>query len=299
MAQQNMDLLFINGERRMRQRIQLNFIVLFSVLFVTSAPAAKSLDAVLAAQPGKVQARYSARHPQETVELFGITAGMTVIEAFPGGGWYTDILIPLLGPEGQLIGADYASDMYPKFNFYSDDYLAAKQTWATTWTESAVRRSGQDGARIGAFQFGSMTADVDGKVDAVLLIRALHNLARFENDGGYLSIALKEIYRALKPGGTIGVVQHVASEDASDEWANGSNGYLKKSRVLAIMKNVGFEFVAESEVNVNPADQPTDSDFVWRLPPALATSKDDATMRAKFEAIGESTRMTMLFRKPL
>lgn len=282
----------------MRQLLHTNVIVLFFALFVTSAHAAESLETVLAAQPGKVQARYSARHPKETLELFGIKPGMTVIEAFPGGGWYTDILLPLLGSKGQLIGADYAFDMYPKFNFYSDDYLAAKQTWATTWTESAVRRSGQDGARIGAFQFGSMTADVDGKVDAVLLIRALHNLARFENDGGYLSIALKEIFRALKPGGAVGVVQHLASEDASDEWANGSNGYLKKSRVRAIMQNAGFEFVAESEINVNPADQPTDSDFVWRLPPALATSKGDAKMRAKFEAIGESNRMTMLFRKP-
>jgi predicted methyltransferase len=283
----------------MRRLLQSFFIVLLAGLFAPSAAtAAESLDEILAAQPGKVQARYAARHPKETLELFGIKAGMTVVEAFPGGGWYTDILIPLLGADGQLIGADYAFDMYPKFNFYADDYLAAKRTWAKTWTESAVMRSGHNGARIGAFPFGSMTTDVDGKVDAVLLIRALHNLARFENDGGYLSIALKEIYRALKPGGAVGVVQHLAPEDASDEWANGSHGYLKKSFVLEIMKKAGFEFVAESEVNVNPADRPVEGDIVWRLPPALATSKDDAAMHAKFEAIGESTRMTILFRKP-
>jgi predicted methyltransferase len=143
-----------------------------------------------------------------------------------------------------------------------------------------------------------MTADVDGKVDAVLLIRALHNLARFENDGGYLSIALKEIYRALKPGGVVGVVQHSGPEGDADTWLDGSHGYLKKSTVLEFMEKAGYKFVAESEVNLNSADRRTEGDIVWRLPPSLVTSKEDPALRKKLESIGETTRMTLLFRKP-
>ena len=274
------------------------FFVLFLVLGVSVNTLSASLEAVLAAQPSKVQDRYTARHPRETLEFFGIKSGMTVIEGFPGGGWYSDILSPYLGPDGQLIGADYALDMYPKFKFYGDDYLAAKKTWAKTWTEERLARNGNRGARTGAFAFGSMTTDVDGKADAVLLIRALHNLARFENDGGYLSTALKEIYRALKPGGVVGVVQHIGPEDGADTWLDGSHGYLKKSTVLEFMEKAGYKFVAESEVNLNSADQRAEGDIVWRLPPSLVTSKEDPALRKKLESIGETTRMTLLFRKP-
>ncbi|MFT4563697.1 MAG: putative methyltransferase [Gammaproteobacteria bacterium] len=274
------------------------YLVAFVLLSITCSPThGDVLDDVLAAQSGQVQARYSSRHPKETLSLFGIEAGMTVIEAFPGGGWYTDILLPFLGPKGQLIGADYAFDMYPKFNFYGEDYLAAKKTWAKTWTESAMRRHGHLGAKIGAFPLGSMTADVDGKADAVLLIRALHNLARFENDGGYLSTALKEIHRALKPGGVVGVVQHIAPEEAPDSWADGSNGYLKKSFVVSTMNSAGFELVSDSDINLNPADKPQEGDIVWRLSPAFATSRNDENLRNQLREIGESTRMTLLFRK--
>jgi predicted methyltransferase len=271
-----------------------------AALLLTGASShahADALDDVLATQSIEVQARYEARHPKETLSLFGIEPGMIVIEAFPGGGWYTDILLPLIGPQGQLIGADYAFDMYPKFNFYAADYLAAKKTWAKTWTESAIGRHGYCGAKVGAFAFGSMTGDVDGKVDAVLLVRALHNLARFEDDGGYLSTALKEIHRALKPRGVVGIVQHIAPEEAPDSWADGSNGYLKKSFVVSTMISAGFELVSDSDVNMNPADQPQEGDIVWRLSPSFATSRNDENLRRKLSAIGESTRMTLLFRK--
>ena len=259
--------------------------------------ASKALQKVLDAQPTQVKARYGARHPAETLQFFRIKPGMTVIEALPGRGWYSQILIPYLGAEGQLIGADYAYDMFPKFGFFSEDFIAAKKTWSKDWTEKALTWHGADGAKIGAFAFGSMTADVDGKVDAVLLIRALHNLARFENDGGYLTTALAEIARAVKPGGYVGVVQHLAPDDAPDAWANGSNGYLKKSFVISKLEGVGLKLIAESDVNLNSADQPTTDDRVWRLPPSLATSRDNPELQKKYESIGESTRMTLLFQK--
>jgi len=263
-----------------------------------SAFAGSTLDSVLAAQPDAKKARYGARHPAETLAFFGIEPGMNVIEAFPGRGWYSAILLPLLGSDGHLTGVDYAFDMYPKFNFYSDAQIEEKKTWTTTWPAEAQSWRGKNGAEVSAFVFGSMPASLNGQVDAVLFIRALHNLARFEHDGGYLTTALAETRRALKPGGIIGVVQHVAAEDADDAWANGSNGYLKKSFVIEQLTAAGFEFVGASDVNLNPADQPTVDDFVWRLPPTLATSGDNPELAERYRAIGESTRMTLLFRKP-
>ena len=134
--------------------------------------------------------------------------------------------------------------------------------------------------------------------DAVLLIRALHNLARFEGDGGFLSAALTDVRDVLKPGGIVGVVQHEARPDMPDDWANGDNGYLKWDFVVGAMEAAGFEFVAASDLNENPLDQPTVDDKVWRLPPVMNTSRDDPALRAQMMSIGESNRMTLKFRKP-
>ena len=188
--------------------------------------------------------------------------------------------------------------MWPKSNFFDDTFLEAKKTWAITWTKDARIWSGDDGADVAAFVFGSMPEVMTGQADAVLFIRALHNLARFENDGGYLSTAMAVVFRVLKPGGIVGVVQHMAPESASDEWANGSRGYLKKGFVITRFEGAGFKYVGESDINANPADEPGEADVVWRLPPSFATSRNDPDLREKYRAIGESNRMTVLFRKP-
>lgn len=258
----------------------------------------KPLDEVLAAQPAEVQARYIYRHTKETLEFFGIKPGMTVVEGLPGGGWYSKILLPYLGADGTLVGADYAEDMYPRFGFFSQEDLDAKKTWVTDWTAEANGWRADDDAKITAFQFGSMPEEMKGTADAVFLVRALHNLARFENDGGYLTAALKDAYDALKPGGVAGVVQHKARDEMSDEWANGSHGYLKQSFVIERMEQAGFVFEASIDINNNPADQPGDADIVWRLPPSYATSRDNAELKTQMQAIGESNRMTLRFRKP-
>jgi len=259
--------------------------------------AAARLDAVLAAQPDEVKARYDARHPRETLGFFGIEPGMTVYEALPGGGWYSKILLDYLGADGKLVGVDYAYAMYPMFNFYDEAYLEAKKSWTTSWPAQALGWRDEDDAAVGAFLFGSMPDAMAGQADAVLLIRALHNLARFEDKGGYLTTALADIHRALKPGGVVGVVQHRAPEDADDAWADGSNGYLKQSFVVARFEAAGFDLVGESAVNRNPADQPGPTDYVWRLPPTLHLNADNEAKRADYVAIGESDRMTLLFRK--
>ena len=137
-----------------------------------------------------------------------------------------------------------------------------------------------------------------GTADVVFFPRVLHNLANFESKGGFLTTALADAFTALKPGGTFGVVQHHARDDMSDEFADGSHGYLKKSFVIAQAEAAGFEFVAESDINANPKDQPTEEDIVWRLPPTFATSEDNEELRAEYAAVGESNRMTLKFRKP-
>ena len=272
--------------------------ILLSCTALAGEPASEKLAAVLAEQPEDVQVRYVYRHPAETIKFFGITPGMTVVEALPGGGWYTKILLPYIGQDGSLVGADYSRDMYPLFGFFGEDFLKEKETWVTDFTADAKGWSGDDGASVTAFVFGSMPEEMKGTADAVLFIRALHNLARFEGEGGFLSAALKDAYDILKPGGTVGVVQHQARDGMSDEWAGGQNGYLKKSFVIEKMQNAGFEFVAGSDINMNGKDQPTEDDMVWRLPPSLATSKDHPEMKVEMEAIGESNRMTLKFRKP-
>ncbi|MBR9826290.1 MAG: hypothetical protein GYB36_10880 [Alphaproteobacteria bacterium] len=128
----------------------------------------------------------------------------------------------------------------------------------------------------------------NGQIDAVLFFRALHHLFRFEDP--LIDTALAEIYDAVAPGGVVGVVQHRAPESADAAFANGDNGYLKQSDVIAAFERAGFILDASSEINANPAD-PADG-FVWRLPP---TSTDNPETLA----IGESDRMTLRFRKPV
>lgn len=257
------------------------------------------LATILDAQSDKAKARYKARHPQETLEFFGLTPGMKVAEALPGGGWYSKILIPYLGDEGHLIGMDYSIKMWPEFGgFANAEFLEKKKSWAAEWVEGAQAwRAGSQG-RISAFTFGGRDVAMDGQLDAILFIRALHNLARFEDEGGYLTEALGDTHALLKSGGIVGVVQHQGPESNDDKWAEGDNGYLKKSQLIASFEAAGFELVKESAINENPKDVPSNEDIVWRLPQSLGTSRDNPELRAKMEAIGESNRMTLLFKKP-
>ena len=256
------------------------------------------LVTALEAQPEDVQARYQFRNPRETIEFFGIEPGMTVVEGLPGRGWYTRILLPYLGKDGHLIGATYAMSMWPNFAFANAEFLKTQSTWTTDWPVGAEEWRDEDSATVAAFNFGAMPKSVAGTADVVFLVRVLHNLANFEEEGGFLTEAMADAYAALKPGGVLGVVQHQARDDMSDEFADGSHGYLKKSFVIAVAEKAGFEFVAESNINENPKDQPSEEDIVWRLPPSFGTSRDNPELKAEMEAIGESNRMTLKFRKP-
>ncbi|GHA04314.1 methyltransferase [Arenicella chitinivorans] len=283
----------------MKHRLLKSLMTLCAVGLATPSFAGESnLQSILNAQPDEVKARYEYRHPSETIQFFGIKPGMTVVEALPGGGWYSKILLPVLGPEGTLVGADYQQALWPNFSWAKPEMIEKKKTWVTDWVADAQAWRDDDSASLAAFQFGALPETMHGSADAVLFIRALHNMARFEDKGGFMSGAMQDAYTALKPGGIVGIVQHEAREDRPDTWANGDAGYLKKSYIKAKMASVGFEFVAESTINENPKDTAGEGDIVWRLPPSLSGSKDDAEKRAEMQAIGESNRMTLLFKKP-
>lgn len=259
----------------------------------------KSLSTILETQSDETKARYQYRNPAKTIEFFGLKPGMTVAEYLPGGGWYSQILAPMLGSEGTLIGIDYSMDIWPNFSWMNDEFLAGRVAWPGEWTSKFAQWGGAEAAKPVATRVSELDTRYNGQVDAVLYIRAMHNLARFEDKGQFLSKSLSSTYSLLKPGGIVGIVQHEARENKSDEWATGARGYLKKSFVIKALTDAGFEFVAESSVNQNELDQPGDEDRVWRLPPSYSGSKDDEAKKAKVTAIGESNRMTLLFKKPM
>lgn len=263
----------------------------------TKAPSL-NLDFILDSVSEEHKARHQYRHPKATIEFFGIEPGMTVVEYLPGGGWYSQLLAPLIGSEGTLIGADYNMTLWPNFSWMNDAFMEERVAWPNTWTAKFAEWGGDNAAKPHATTIPEIGAEYENTVDAALFIRALHNLARFENKGGFLTEALDKTYKVLKPGGIVGVVQHEAREDKNDAWADGSAGYLKKSFVVERFKAAGFEFVAETSINQNELDQPGDQEVVWRLPPSYFNSGDDADKKAVFTKIGESNRMTLLFKKP-
>lgn len=265
---------------------------------VESEPSPRSLSDILDAQPAEARARYEYRQPVETLEFFGIEPGMTVVEALPGGGWYTKILLPYLGADGQLIGADYPLRQFELNPNMSPERLEAKRTWVADWTEEANGWRGDGDAEVAAFQMADLPESMHGSADAVLFIRALHNMARWEEEAGSLSSAASDAFNVLKPGGIVGVIQHEARADMPDDWADGSNGYLKRDFVVETFESAGFELDDSSDMHQNEADQPTTDDAVWRLPPSLGTSEEDDELREEMQAIGESNRMTLRFRKP-
>ncbi|MEL6752848.1 MAG: methyltransferase, partial [Pseudomonadota bacterium] len=246
------------------------------------------------------KARYDARNPVETLAFFEVEPGMTVVEALPGGGWYSKILIPYLGPDGQLIGAHYPDAIWavilpPAMQDGIPEFIARADGWAGR----ARDWYGDEGADIQQFKLADGQADENaGTADVVLFIRALHNLNRAEDQLSTMSGSVSDAYTLLKPGGIVGVVQHRAPEDNADAWASGGAGYLKQSAVIEAFEAAGFELVATSEINANPLDTPTEQDIVWRLPPSLNGTEEGTPERAAVMAIGESDRMTLKFRKP-
>ncbi|MEM0911119.1 MAG: methyltransferase [Pseudomonadota bacterium] len=263
---------------------------------VSAAKDEVLLTEIVMERDDEQRARDTQRRPVETLSFFDVKPGMSVAEALPGGGWYSRILSPYLGNKGALYGINYNDDMWGLFGFFSEERIA-QLTARTNEFPGMITEFTDNGITTAGFTFATAPDDIKGTVDRVLYIRALHNLNRFEPQAGTMTEALSLTHDLLKEDGMVGVVQHRAPEGNTDEWADGSSGYLKQSTVISAFEAAGFELVASSEINANDKDKPTEEDFVWRLPPSLNGSAEDPEKRAAMQVIGESDRMTLLFRK--
>ncbi len=226
--------------------------------------------------------RDSQRHPAETLAFFHVGPHMKVGEYSPGGGWYTRLLGHYLGGEGQLVG------------LYTNPVSATTDPARQQRIREAAAGFGKEVAGytgLPAEKFSGLTLDnlegQKGTFDRILLMRALHNPLRM----GILDTELRAMRELLKDDGLIGVEQHRAKPDAPWSYANGTKGYLRQEDVIDIMRINGFELVAASEISANPRDTADHKGGVWEMPPTLATKRED------LKGLGESDRMTLLFKK--
>lgn len=252
-----------------------------------TAPAAASAalaDALAHPRREADRARDAWRHPAETLAFFRVQPGMTVVDYMPSGGWYTRVLVPYLGAQGRYIGLN------PNVTNGSDGQRRAFGDLGATFPAKAAEWTGVPAERIAAFNTDTLPADMNGTVDRVLVFREVHNMLR----NGWLYPDLSAMRALLKDDGLLGIVQHRARADAPAAYTNGSKGYLREKDVIALVEALGFELVGKSEINANPKDPADHAGGVWTLPPSFALKEVD---RAKYAAIGESDRMTLLFRK--
>lgn len=262
-------------------------LIVASALVALAAPALaiaenKPADPIAAAvaaptrTPASV-ARDKYRHPAETLAFFGVKPGDTVVELWPGGGWYTEILAPLTKAGGGKLYA--AAPWVRDLNRIKDKQAADKATYGAV--------------KLAEFPNAGTNPKVpDGSADVVLTFRNVHNW-RF---GGMdnTAEAFRQIYAMLKPGGTLGVVDHRLNE-SDDSAKEEKSGYMKESSIIAFAEAAGFKLAGKSEINANPRDTKDYEKGVWTLPPSLTEGDKD---REKYLAIGESDRMTLKFVKP-
>lgn len=263
--------------------IKLTTILKYSALALTMMSSASYASADVGAINAAVadsarvskSARDAYRNPAETLAFFGLKQDMTVIEIWPGGGWYTEILNSVVKDKGQLIGAHfYVEDGKPAFFKRSLDSFNKKVADNPLYNGIVVTQFHPTKALDIAPQ---------GSADMVLTFRNLHNWYMRQGDEGVLN-AFKAFNKALKKGGVLGVVDHRMPEDF-DQQENKGSGYLKQSYAIAMAKKAGFKLVATSEVNANEKDTAKHPKGVWTLPPRLALGEED---KAKYMAIGES-----------
>ncbi|MBL1321821.1 MAG: class I SAM-dependent methyltransferase [Methylophaga sp.] len=229
------------------------------------------------------KARDIYRNPGKTLAFFGIQSDMTVVEIWPGKGWYTEIIAPFIKHgQGQFIAAGFPQNAGPEWRQnMQHDY----QQW--------LEQSPEFYDQVSVVELGPPSywkIAPDESVDAILTFRNVHNWLK----GGYETEMFHTFYAALKPGGVLGVTDHRAKADTDIETMKKS-GYLTEKLVISLAEQAGFELEARSETNANSFDDTRHPKGVWTLPPTLRLGEQD---REKYLTIGESDRMTLRFRKP-
>ena len=233
------------------------------------------------------RARDEYRKPLETLEFLGLDAGMTVVEIWPGGGWYSEILAPVLREKGRFYAAQY--DLNGPFGYQRRGLGAflTKAGAAPDIYRDMVITEFEMPYKLGIAPKGS--------VDMILTFRNVHNLVMEYNGGGrWTDLTFQVMFDTLKPGGILGVVDH-EWDDVENEDPLSANGYISRARTIAFAEKAGFELAGESEILHNPRDTKDHPAGVWTLPPSYAKGDED---RAKYEAIGESDRFLLKFVKP-
>ena len=228
------------------------------------------------------KARDAARHPKETLAFFGVTDKSHVVELWPGGGWYTEILAPYLRDDGKLTVTNFdpakAKGEQKDFAESFDKKLSGAPS---IYGKVEVRRiAPPDDLSLGP----------DGSADVVLTFRNLHGWI----NNGYEKKVFEAAFKVLKPGGVFGFVEHRANPGL-DPKESAKTGYIPEQSVIDLGQSVGFKLAGKSEINANPKDDHNHEGGVWALPPTFRNGDKD---RAKYAAIGESDRMTLKFVKP-
>jgi predicted methyltransferase len=224
-------------------------------------------------------ARNEHRHPVETLEFFGIRPDMRVVEIWPGGAWYTEVLAPYLEGQGQYVAASW--DPNSEIEFVARGVKAFQD-------KLAARPELYGNARMTVLmppeQWNLGPPD---SADMVLTFRNIHNWM----PRGYAEQMFEKIYEALRPGGILGVVEHRGNPDLPQD-PKAASGYVNEDYAIAMIEAAGFELVAKSEINANPKDTKDYAKGVWTLPPTLRDGDDP-----KWREIGESDRFTLKFVK--
>lgn len=254
--------------------------LLLILLTLTITPlAAHDLKGAVASEDRtpKNTLRDSSRNPVETLSFFGIESDMVVIELSPGGGWYTEILANYIHYPGTLIAAHWSKDSEIAY------YRRGRANFEKKMSNNPMY------GRVEIVDLYSELAE-ENSVDAVLTFRNLHNWL-----GPNLDNIFSNTFKSLKPGGVFGIVEHRAKPGTSIEMMKKS-GYVTEAHAIKIAKKHGFELAAKSEINANPKDTADHPKGVWTLPPNYRLKDKD---REKYSDIGESDRMTLLFKKPI
>jgi len=265
---------------------------LVSAGLVIAAPAAAQTEAAPSPAMAKALAnanrdadrpRDQFRHPAQTLAFFQVEPGMKVGEYAPGGGWYSRVLGNYMNAQGKLVGLYFT----PEDAVFDEKARDGIRKGAAGFPAQVEKWTGRKAAGTQGLTLDTITDADKGSFDRILVIRMMHNMMRWN----FADSELKAMRDLLKPGGMMGIVQHRARPWATGDYANGTKGYLRQEDVIGFVEAMGFDLVGTSEINANPRDSADHAEGVWEMPPTLRTKRDE------LKGLGESDRMTLLFRK--